>query len=131
AENRRIDVVLDPALREAWLDPVQMVQVLRNLVDNALKCSPPESRVELRADRAGGALVLAVLDRGRGIRPGDEDRVFTPFYRAEELREGALPGGGVGLAGCRGLVEAHRGQLTASNREGGGAVFRITLPVEK
>jgi two-component system sensor histidine kinase KdpD len=130
ADNRRIDVTLEPDLPEVSLDPVQMVQVLRNLVDNALKYSPPGSRVELQARRDGPDAVIEVLDRGRGIPVGDEERVFTRFYRAPDLRETALPGVGIGLAVCRGLVEAHHGRLTAANREGGGAVFRIVLPLE-
>jgi two-component system sensor histidine kinase KdpD len=133
--NRRIRMQLEPALAEVWLDPVQIVQVLHNLVENALKYSPPDSPVELRAGtRASGcqhgeALVLEVLDRGRGLAEGEEDLVFKPFYRAPDLHETAVPGVGIGLAVCRGLVEAHGGRLSAHRRAGGGAVFRITLPL--
>ena len=129
-ENRRIRVTLDPSLTELWLDPVQMVQVLSNLVDNALKYSPPGSEVELRAFRQDGTAVLQVLDRGPGLPRGEEPRIFEPFYRAPALRESAVPGMGIGLAVCRGLVEAHGGELTAHNREGGGAVFQIRLKNE-
>jgi two-component system sensor histidine kinase KdpD len=127
-ENRRIQVTLDPSLTELWLDPAQMVQVLSNLVDNALKYSPPGSQVELQAFQQDGGAVLQVLDRGRGLPRGEEQRVFEPFYRAPELQESAVPGMGIGLAVCRGLVEAHGGHLSAYNREGGGAVFQIRLP---
>jgi two-component system, OmpR family, sensor histidine kinase KdpD len=141
-QNRRVAVSLDPDLTEIWVDPVQIVQVLHNLVDNALKYSPADSTVELRAfqtaecagrgsaDGPPPAWVLEVLDRGPGIPRGDEERIFDRFYRAPGLRESAVPGVGIGLAVCRGLVQAHGGQLTAANREGGGAVFRVTLPKE-
>jgi two-component system sensor histidine kinase KdpD len=127
-QNRRIEVSLDPDLTEIWVDPVQIVQVLHNLIDNALKYSPPESTVELRATQDHDTWILEVLDRGPGIPPGDEERIFDRFYRAPGLRESAVPGVGIGLAVCRGLVQAHGGHLSAAQRSGGGAVFRITLP---
>jgi two-component system sensor histidine kinase KdpD len=86
--------------------------------------------VELRVNGQGETLVVEVLDRGQGLPEGDEERVFERFYRAPHRQEGALPGVGIGLSVCRGLVEAHGGRLTARNREGGGAVFRITLPLQ-
>jgi two-component system, OmpR family, sensor histidine kinase KdpD len=127
-QNRRIEVSLDPDLTEIWVDPVQIVQVLHNLVDNALKYSPTDRLVEFRTSQSDEAWVLEVLDRGPGVSPGDEERIFDRFYRAPGLWESAVPGVGIGLAVCRGLVQAHGGHLTAANRAGGGAVFRITLP---
>jgi PAS domain S-box-containing protein len=127
-DNRRIRVTLDPILREVWLDPVQMVEVLYNLVDNALKYSRQDCEVEVRASQEGKTVFLEVLDRGPGLPEGEEDRLFDRFYRGPGLQESASSGIGIGLTVCRGLVEAHGGQLAASNREGGGAIFRITLP---
>jgi len=128
-ENRRVEVRLASDLPEADLDPVQMVQVLRNLVDNALKYSPASQPVVLSAHREAGQLVVEVADRGAGLAPGEEQRVFEPFYRAPHLLESSVPGVGIGLAVCRGLVEAHRGTLTALRRPEGGTVFRIELPL--
>lgn len=127
--NRRIDLEVGPDLSEVEIDPVQMAQVLRNLIDNALKYSPEATRVEVRARAEGDRLVLEVCDRGMGLPPGAEERIFEPFYRAPHLEESAVPGVGIGLTICRGLVEAHHGELTAFNREGGGAVFRLSLPL--
>ncbi len=126
--DRRVDVRLAADGEEVWLDPIQIGQVLHNLLDNALKYSPPEARVELRAARDGEDLLFEVRDRGPGLPRGEEERVFERFYRAPALRESSIPGVGIGLAVCRGLVEAHGGTLTARNREGGGAVFQIRLP---
>jgi two-component system, OmpR family, sensor histidine kinase KdpD len=126
--NRRVAVCFDPDLDEVWLDPVQIGQVLHNLLDNALKYSAEETNVELRVLSQADDLVFEVLDRGPGLPAGEEERVFERFYRAPALRESAVPGVGIGLSVCRGLVEAHGGSLTASSRDGGGAVFRITLP---
>jgi two-component system sensor histidine kinase KdpD len=128
-ENRRVEVRLAPDLPEAELDPVQMVQVLRNLVDNALKYSPEEQPVVLSAFHTADRLVLEVLDRGIGLPLGEEQRVFAPFYRAPHLQESSVPGVGIGLAVCRGLVEAHQGTLTALRRPEGGTIFRIELPL--
>lgn len=128
AGNQRIQVTLSPALGEVTLDAVQIGQVLHNLLDNALKYSPSESVVELSGRREGNTVVFEVQDRGRGLPPGEEERVFERFYRAPELRESAVPGVGIGLSVCRGLVEAHGGTLEARNRDGGGVLFRLTLP---
>jgi len=127
-QNRRIRVTLDPALAEVWLDPVQMVQVLHNLVDNALKYSPPESTVEVRTRHEPPFDLAEVLDRGPGLPIGEEERVFERFYRAPVFQESSVPGVGIGLAVCRGLVEAHGGTLSAHPRPAGGTVFRVSLP---
>ena len=71
-------------------------------------------------------LVISVADRGPGLAPGEENKVFEKFYRGPRTRPGGL---GLGLSIARQLVEAHGGQLVAQNREGGGARFSIRLPV--
>jgi two-component system sensor histidine kinase KdpD len=126
----RVQVEVDPRLADCSVDPVQISQVLHNLIDNALKYSPAPAPVEVRLGREGGELVVEVADRGPGLPPGEEERVFEPFHRAADQRESARPGVGLGLAVCRGLVAAHGGTLTAANRPGGGARFVIRLPVE-
>lgn len=127
-QNRRITVQYEPELPDAWLDPVQMGQVLHNLLDNALKYSAPETPVEIRTRLQDQQLVIEILDRGPGLPTGAEQQVFERFYRAPGLQEGPVSGVGLGLSVCQGLVEAHGGVLAATNREGGGAVFRICLP---
>lgn len=129
AENRRVRVTLPADLPEVWLDPVQISQVLLNLMENALKYSPPEAPVELRAEVLGDTLRVEVLDRGVGLDPARLEAVFERFYRAPGLGESSVPGLGIGLSVCRGLAEAHGGTLTAAPREGGGSVFRLTLPL--
>jgi two-component system sensor histidine kinase KdpD len=129
AENRRVRVVLADPWLEAQLDPVQIARVIHNLVENALKYAPAEQVVQVQADGQGHELVVEVLDRGPGIAPGDEACIFERFYRAPSLQESAIPGLGIGLAICKGLVEAHGGSLSAMNREGGGVCLRMALPV--
>lgn len=127
-QRRRIQVWVSPDVEEVWLDPVQIGEAVRNLLDNALKYSPAESPVELRVSGSPEEHVIEVLDRGPGLPAGEVERLFDRFYRQPGLPESSLPGLGLGLAVCSGLVEAHRGRLTARNRECGGALFRITLP---
>jgi two-component system, OmpR family, sensor histidine kinase KdpD len=126
-DNQRIQVVLARDLPDLFVDSVQITQVLTNLLDNALKYAP-ENPVELRAFAENQELSIEVMDRGMGLPLDESDSIFEPFFRAPELKEGPLPGLGIGLAICRGLVTAHGGRLSAFNRAGGGAVFRVTLP---
>jgi two-component system sensor histidine kinase KdpD len=110
------------------LDSVLIEQVLINLLENAIKYTPPNSPIELSATGAGDIVTVTVADRGPGIPAGDEQRIFDKFYRA---RSGHGSGGvGLGLTICRGIVEAHGGHIWVENRPDGGAAFHFTLPVE-
>lgn len=128
--NNRIDLEIDPMVAEINVDCVQIVQVIKNLVENALKYSNVGKQVDIRVFKEAEAAVIEVLDRGRGIREADFEHLFEPFFRSSDLQESSIPGVGVGLAVCRGLVEAHGGSLIAKNRDNGGAVFRVTLPLQ-
>jgi two-component system, OmpR family, sensor histidine kinase KdpD len=110
------------------MDFVLMLQVLANLLDNALKYSPPASPIEIRAHVSNGWLELAVLDRGGGVPPEDLARIFDKFYRVR--RPGGVGGTGLGLAICKGIVEAHSGRIRAENRPGGGLVVTLSLRCE-
>jgi two-component system sensor histidine kinase KdpD len=112
----------------APLDDVLIGQVIFNLVENAAKHTPPGTPMEIRAAPEAGGVAVEVADRGPGLPPGAEQRVFEKFFRVSE--EPGSRGVGLGLAICRGLVEAHGGRIEAANRPGGGSVFRFWLPVE-
>jgi two-component system sensor histidine kinase KdpD len=126
-EGRPVAVDLDAAPPLVFLDAVLMEQVLVNLLENALKCSPAGSPLELTAESERDAVSLALADRGRGIPPGEEERIFEKFHQPR--RERRASGVGLGLAICRAIVEAHGGAITARNRPGGGAVIRLSLPL--
>jgi two-component system sensor histidine kinase KdpD len=121
----RVDVAAVPF---APFDDILMTQVIFNLVENALKYTPPDGPIEIRAAREREGLTLEISDRGPGVPEGAEERVFEKFYRAVE--PGSPRGMGLGLAICKGVVEAHGGTIAALNRPGGGLTFRIWLPVE-
>jgi two-component system sensor histidine kinase KdpD len=107
------------------VDAVLLEQVFVNLIENALLHAPGSAPIEISARRAGDSVVVEVADRGPGLPARDLERVFEKFYR------GAPGGAGLGLAICRAVVEAHRGTISAANREGGGAVFRFVLPLRE
>jgi two-component system sensor histidine kinase KdpD len=109
------------------LDSVLIEQVLVNLLENALKYTPAGSPFDISASITDHYVTVRVADRGPGIPPGDEERIFDKFYRARPNGGGGV---GLGLTVCRGIVEAHGGKIWAQNRDGGGAAFQFTLPLE-
>jgi PAS domain S-box-containing protein len=129
-ERTRVDVALaDAPLAGDW-DRDRVEQVLANLVGNALKYSPADAPVRVAVERASDAVAVSVTDAGRGIAPEELPRVFARFYRAPGAVADGLPGTGLGLYVCRGIVEAHGGRVEASSPGlGRGATFRFVLPV--
>jgi len=109
------------------MDFTLIVQVVVNLLENAVKYSPKQSRVEVTVSLTGGRARLEVADRGVGIPPEDLVRVFDKFYRVQ--RPESVSGTGLGLSISKGIVEAHRGTIRASVREGGGAILCVELPL--
>jgi len=126
--GRQVEVRLAPDLPLVPLDGVLIGQVFFNLLENAAKYTPADSPIEIGARVSDGVVVIEVADRGPGIPNGSEDRVFDKFFRATD--GSSARGTGLGLTICRGIVVAHGGTIVAENRNGGGAVFRISLPLE-
>jgi len=122
-----IDVRFDADLPLVRGDAPQLQRVLVNLLENARKFSPPDQPVQVAVHRRGARVELSVSDRGPGVPPDEADRIFEPFYRSPERRN--VPGSGLGLAIARGLAEANAGTLAVEQRDGGGSVFTLTLPV--
>ena len=114
------------------LDYLQIDQVLTNLIENAIRYTPVGSPIEVSVERKGNELVMRVEDRGPGIPLSDREHVFDKFYRVlGNVHNPNYPttGSGLGLAVCKGLVEAHGGRIWIEPREGGGAVFLIAFPI--
>ena len=124
-----VDVPAELPLLDAV--PTCLEQVLRNLLENAVKFSPRGRKIEIKArvePERPDELTFSVLDRGSGIPPQDMDRVFEPFYRTQEAVKSQSQGAGLGLAVCRRLIEVQGGSIWAEPRPGGGTAFRFTLP---
>lgn len=126
--ERSLLVEADPALPEVKGDAVLLRRAIDNVVDNARKYSAPGTPIRLRAARDGDAVVIQIIDRGRGIAPADLARLFTPFFRADPSRTRATGGVGLGLALSRRIVEAHGGTLVAESTEGVGTTMTARLP---
>jgi two-component system sensor histidine kinase KdpD len=126
--QHRVELDIEPDLPMLDLDPMLLEQVLVNLLDNAAKYTPPGSTVTLNARRQAGSIVLQVQDEGPGIDEAELKKIFTKFYRSQSA-DRKPPGTGLGLAVCRGFVEALGGSITAGNRsDRSGAVFTLTFP---
>jgi two-component system sensor histidine kinase KdpD len=107
-------------------DFVQALRALVNLVENALKYSPPDAPIELSASRVGSRLEFRVADRGPGVAPAERARVFEPFYRAPGATAD-VGGAGLGLAIASRLAGEQGGEIRHEDREGGGSVFTLSL----
>jgi two-component system sensor histidine kinase KdpD len=124
--GRPIRTRLDANLPLLSVDPVLLEQLFVNLLENAVKYTPPGSELAVAGTRGDDALLFEVADRGPGLAPGEEERIFERFERGDGT---AARGVGLGLAIARAIARVHGGTLTAANRDGGGAVFRLALPI--
>lgn len=121
----RVSTVVDEDVLAVSVDETLVQQVLVNLLENAIKYTPAETEIEIRAERSGDMVLFSVADRGPGIPVELHSKIFEKFYREDSKSTG---GAGLGLAICNGIVEAHGGKIWVENRTGGGAVFKFTLP---
>lgn len=110
------------------LDPERLNQALGNLINNAIKYTPPGGKVLVQAGSSSGSAWIRVSDTGPGIPPEDLEHIFTPFYRGRQAG-GDQDGLGLGLSIARDLVRAHQGRLEVSSTLGQGSDFNIWLPV--
>ena len=106
-------------------DAVLIERVLCNLLENAVKYTPPTAHIVISACTVDGQLAVSVQDDGPGLPPGREEAIFEKFTRGE--RESPIPGVGLGLAICRAILEAHGGRIAAANAPQGGAQFTFRL----
>ena len=123
----RIDDDVPPHLA-AEADAERIHQVLFNLVDNAVRFTPPGGEIRVTARPDGGRVHVSVTDTGVGISPEHLPRVFERFYRVDPARSRDDGGTGIGLAIARSIVEAHGGRIVAKSDPGHGSAFTFDLP---
>ena len=112
-------------------DHERLVQLIGNLLSNALKFTPAGGTVTVRTFADGDNAVLEVADTGIGIPAGEQDRLFQRFFRSSTATEQAIPGTGLGLVISRAIVEAHGGTIVATSEAGAGTCFRVELPARE
>lgn len=127
-EGFAFEVVAAPGLPAVDGDRDKVRQVLMNLLDNAVKYSPHDGRIELRIEPAERGVRLAVRDQGLGIPQQEQPRIFEKFYRLNPALTRGVGGTGLGLYICRGLVERMHGRLWVESKEGRGSTFFVELP---
>jgi two-component system, OmpR family, sensor histidine kinase KdpD len=126
--DRPVHIDIPPELPLVPMDFVLVERVLVNVIDNALKYSPDGSPIEIQAFTSGAFVEICVADQGVGIPTEDLARVFDKFYRVQ--RPGNVSGTGLGLSISKGIIEAHGGFIGAENRNDGGTLITIALPLK-
>jgi PAS domain S-box-containing protein len=125
-KSLRLELDCDEELPDVLADRERILQVLANLIGNAIKFTPPGGRIVLGATRAGAEVLLSVTDSGPGIPPEQVPKLFDPFWQA---RPGSRNGAGLGLAIARGILDAHGGRIWVESDGKHGSAFRFSLPV--
>jgi signal transduction histidine kinase len=108
-------------------DRRRLGQILRNLLDNAVKFSPPGGTVRIRVDSTDGRPSMVVEDSGPGIPAAEQDRIFQRFYQVDRSRSKVRPGTGLGLAIVKHLAQLHDAEVTVQSEPGSGSAFRVTF----
>ncbi|MGD0940421.1 MAG: ATP-binding protein [Terracidiphilus sp.] len=126
--GRPLLIDIPDGIPEVEADPEMVELAIRQFIGNAIKYSPPETVIEVRASCAEGLIEVQVRDHGAGVPDDEIESIFDRFYRGKRVRE-AIAGTGMGLSIARDIVKAHGGTMWAANAEGGGGCFFFTLPI--
>jgi two-component system sensor histidine kinase SenX3 len=129
AESKNIELVLGGhADAMVYGDQDQLVTALRNLIDNAIRYSPENTKVGVGIRSKDGLVAVSVTDQGEGLSPEDQERVFERFYRVDAARSRHTGGTGLGLSIVKHVVANHGGEVTLWSKPGQGSTFTIRLP---
>jgi len=128
-DGREIKLTVNEAVPQIWADRDLLALAVRQLVDNALKYSPPGSPVAVSANSENHHVIIRVRDQGSGVAERDRERIFEKFYRRLGAKNG-VPGTGLGLFIAREIIRAHGGDIHVESELGKGSEFELTLPIE-
>jgi two-component system, OmpR family, sensor histidine kinase KdpD len=126
-QGHQVEVCIPESFPSIRVDTVLFGQAINNLLDNAAKFSPDNSRITIEAIQTNEEIQISVRDHGSGVPANELDRIFDKFFRGSN--PGLVNGTGLGLSICHGIVEAHKGRIWAENCEGGGLKVTIALPL--
>ena len=126
--DRRITVFHENDLLLARCDARLIVQVIINLVDNAIKYTPAGSRIQISTKQEDNNVVFSVADNGLGVPDNEKEHIFQMFYTGTAVAADSRRSIGLGLSLCRSIVNAHGGEITVSDNVPQGAVFTFTVP---
>jgi two-component system sensor histidine kinase KdpD len=127
----QVKIEMSPQLPLVWVHGVLIEQALVNLLDNAIRFSPPGGCISILARSNGQTIEIDVCDEGPGIPVSEREVIFDMFYTARQGDRGKNQGTGLGLTICRGMIGAHHGTVTAlPGPEERGTCMRISLPIE-
>lgn len=130
AEGRELNLGIEPGVPHVFADRDLVGLALRQLIDNALKYSPPDSPINVTAGSEDGFVAIRVRDRGPGIPERERERVFDKFYR-RQITKSYVPGSGLGLFIAREITRAHGGEIRIEGNPDAGSVFCVIFPVEE
>jgi len=126
--NHKVRALIPSDLQDIFVDRIRVGQVLINLCENAAKYSRDGSQITIEAELSGDSVVISIADEGAGISPQSLEKVFDRFYRVAG-DYGSEAGIGLGLPICRGIVEAHCGEIWAESEVDKGSKFSFSLPI--
>jgi signal transduction histidine kinase len=126
-EDRQVEIVVEPGTPASALDRRLMRLAIRQLLDNALKYSPPKTPVSIRIHNGDSMIAMEVTDCGRGIPAAEQERIFERFYRSQSVKQ-QIPGSGLGLSIAYSIAHAHGGDLRVTSRPG-ETTFQLSFPI--
>jgi signal transduction histidine kinase len=129
-KSMTLELNIPPDLPPIAADEGRLSQILTNLIGNAIKYTPPEGHVWVRAETSDDMVQIVIQDDGLGISPEDQAQVFARFYRVRTAETEAIDGTGLGLAIVKSLVELHGGRVSLESHLGKGSTFHVTLPIK-
>ncbi|MEG0320491.1 MAG: ATP-binding protein, partial [Niameybacter sp.] len=130
-EDHEIVVHQENDLFMAKMDTKLIIQVFINLIDNAIKYTPPGTTIQIRTKKRKDMIVIEVIDNGQGIKDEEKTKLFDMFFTMGQSVADGRRGMGLGLALCKSIIEAHGGEISVHDNKPRGTIFRFTLKAEE